>query len=206
MDERISKSRLEALTDGMFAIVMTLLVLEITVPQISSHEPDVVRAELSKRLLDLWPKIFSYVISFIILAIYWRAHHRQFHYIKHSDGVLVWTNIMFLMAVSFLPFSTSLLGEYIDQQISVFIYGSNSIVIALLLYIQWRYATDHYRLVDKNLDPNIIRRLPRRVLIGILAYLVAIGVSFVNIQSSVFLFTLIVIPAILPNRIVYGVR
>jgi uncharacterized membrane protein len=113
---------------------------------------------------------------------------------------------MFLMAVSFLPFSTSLLGEYIDQQISVFIYGGNSIVIALLLYIQWRYATDHYRLVDKNLDPNIIRRLPRRVLIGILAYLVAIGVSFVNIQSSVFLFTLIVIPAILPNRIVYGVR
>jgi uncharacterized membrane protein len=205
-ETRISKSRLEALTDGIFAIVMTLLVLEIAVPQILSHEPDVVRAELPKRLFDLWPKIFSYVISFIILAIYWRGHHRQFHYIKHSDGVLVWTNIMFLMAVSFLPFSTSLLGEYIDQQISVFIYGSNSIVIALLLYIQWRYATDHYRLVDKNLDPNIIRRLPRRVLIGILAYLVAIGVSFVNIQSSVFLFTLIVIPAILPNRIVYGVR
>jgi uncharacterized membrane protein len=205
MDERISKSRLEALTDGMFAIVMTLLVLEITVPQISSHEPDVVRAELSKRLLDLWPKIFrGYVISFIILAIYWRAHHRQFHYITHSDGVLVWTNIMFLMAVSFLPFSTSLLGEFIDQQISVFIYGSNSIIIAFLLYIQWRYATDHYRLVDKNLDPNIIRRLPGRVLIGILAYLFAMGVSFINIQYGVFLFTLIVIPAVLPNRIVYG--
>ena len=208
MDEetRISKSRLEALTDGIFAIVMTLLVLEIAVPQISSHAADVVEAELPNRLFDLWPKIFSYVISFIILAIYWRGHHRQFHYIRHLDGVLVWTNIMFLMAVSFLPFSTSLLGEYIDQQISVFIYGGNSIVIALLLYIQWRYATDHYRLVDKNLDPNIIRRLPRRVLIGILAYLIAMVVSSVNIQSSVFLFTLIVIPAVLPNRIVYGVR
>jgi hypothetical protein len=75
-----------------------------------------------------------------------------------------------------------------------------------LLYIQWRYATDHYRLVEKNLDPNIIRRLPRRVLIGILAYLVAMGVSFINIQYGVFLFTLIVIPAVLPNRIVYGKR
>ena len=64
MDEetRISKSRLEALTDGIFAIVMTLLVLEITVPQISSHEPDVVRAELPKRLLDLWRKIFSHIL------------------------------------------------------------------------------------------------------------------------------------------------
>jgi uncharacterized membrane protein len=208
MDEEtgLTKGRIEALTDGVFAIAMTLLVLEISVPQISSHSADTVGAELSKRLFDLWPKIFSYVISFIILAIYWRAHHRQFHYITHSDGVLVWTNIMFLMAVSFLPFSTSLLGEYIDQQISVFIYGSNSIIIAFLLYIQWRYATDHYRLVDKNLDPNIIRRLPRRVLIGILAYLVAMGVSFINIQYGVFLFTLIVIPAVLPNRIVYGIR
>ena len=69
-ETRISKSRLEALTDGIFAIVMTLLVLEIAVPQISSHESDVVRAELPKRLFDLWPKIFSYVISFIILGIY----------------------------------------------------------------------------------------------------------------------------------------
>jgi uncharacterized membrane protein len=129
-ETRISKCRLEFLTDGIFAIVMTLLVLEITVPQISSHAPDVVQADLLKKLLDLWPKIFSYVISFMILAIYWRAHHRQFHYIKQADGVLVWTNIMFLMAVSFLPFSTALLGEYIDQQISVLIYGGNSIVIA----------------------------------------------------------------------------
>jgi TMEM175 potassium channel family protein len=198
MDEetRISKSRLEFLTDGIFAIV-TLLVLEITVPQISSHELGVVGAELPKRLLDLWPKIFSYVISFIILAIYWRGYHRQFHYIKHSDGVLVWTNIMFLMAVTVLPFSTSLLGEYMDQQVSVFIYGGNSIVIVFLLYIQWRYATDHYKLVDKNLDPNIIRRLPRKVFFGILAYLVAMGVSFI-IYNTVF--------SVLLNRIVYGIR
>lgn len=208
MDEEswLTKGRIEALTDGVFAIVMTLLVLEISVPQISSHSAETVGAELFKRLFDLWPKIFSYGISFVILAIYWRAHHRQFHYIKHADGILIWTNIMFLMAVSFLPFSTSLLGEYIDQQVSVFIYGGNSIIIAFFLYVQWRYATDHHRLVDKNLDPNIIRRLPTRVLIGIISYLIAIGVSFVNIQLSVLLFTLIVISAVLPNKIVYGKR
>ena len=208
MDEEsgLTKGRIEALTDGVFAIVMTLLVLEISVPQISSHSAETVGAELFKRLFDLWPKIFSYGISFIILAIYWRAHHRQFHYIKHADGILIWTNIMFLMAVSFLPFSTSLLGEYIDQQVSVFIYGGNSIIIAFFLYVQWRYATDHHRLVDKILDPNILRRLPTRVLIGIISYLIAIGVSFVNIQLSVLLFTLIVISAVLPNKIVYGKR
>jgi uncharacterized membrane protein len=202
----LSKNRIEALTDGIFAITMTILVLDISVPQLSSHSADdaLVGDELLTRLFDLWPKIFSYGISFVILAIYWRAHHRQFHYIKHADGILIWTNIMFLMAVSFLPFSTSLLGEYIDQQISVFIYGGNSIIIAFFLYIQWRYATNHHRLADKNLDPNIIRGLPIRVLIGIIIYLIAMGVSFVNIQLSVLLFTLIVISAVLPNKIVYG--
>jgi uncharacterized membrane protein len=68
--------------------------------------------ELLKRLFDLWPKIHSFGISFIILAIYWMAHHRQFHYIKHVDRTLIWINIIFLMAACLLPFSTSLLGEY----------------------------------------------------------------------------------------------
>jgi uncharacterized membrane protein len=111
----LSKSRIETLTDGIFAVAMTLLVLNISVPQISSHSADIVGTELLKRLFDLWPKILSYAISFLILAIYWSGHHRQFHYIKHSDRVLVWINIMFLMFISILPFSTSLLGEYREQ-------------------------------------------------------------------------------------------
>jgi uncharacterized membrane protein len=76
---------------------MTLLVLTISVPQISSHSVDIVGTELLKRLFDLWPKILSYAISFLILAIYWSGHHRQFHYIKHSDRVLVWVNNMRLL-------------------------------------------------------------------------------------------------------------
>ena len=143
----LSKSRIETLTDGIFAVVMTLLVLNISVPQISSHSADIVGTELLKRLFDLWPKILGYAISFLILAIYWSGHHRQFYYIKHSDRVLVWINIMFLMSIALLPFSTSLLGEYREQQISILVYGGNSIIIAGLLYMQWRYATSHNRLV-----------------------------------------------------------
>src|SRR5919198_5949529 len=110
--------------------------------------------ELLKRLLDLWPKILSFGISFIILAIYWMAHHRQFHYIKHSNRTLIWINIIFLMAACLLPFSTSLLGEYREQEIAILVYGGNSIIIASLLYVQWWYVTSHHgRLVDENLDP-----------------------------------------------------
>ncbi len=80
-------------------------------------------------------------ISFVILAIYWVAHHRQFRYTKQSNRVLIWINIMFLMATCLVPFPTSLLGEYREQEISILVYGGNSIVIASVLYIQWRYVT-----------------------------------------------------------------
>src|SRR5919204_959877 len=109
MDDEIilSKNRIEALTDGIFAVVMTILVLDISVPQISSHSTVgggvAVGTELLKRLFDLWPKILSFGISFVILAIYWMAHHRQFHYIKYSNRDLIWINIMFLMATCLLP-------------------------------------------------------------------------------------------------------
>jgi uncharacterized membrane protein len=110
---------------------------------------------------------------------------------------------MFLMATCLLPFSTSLIGEYREQQLSIFVYGVNSIIIAFLLYIQWKYATKNCRLVEENLDPYIKMTLPRRILLGIVIYLIAIGVSFIYIQLSVFLFILILIPAFLPNKMIY---
>ena len=205
-DETIlNKNRIEALTDGVFAVVMTLLVLDISVPQISSHYAiDSVAAgtELLKRLFDLWPKILSFGISFVILAIYWVAHHRQFHYIKQSNRALIWINIMFLMATCLVPFSTSLLGEYREQEISILVYGGNSIVIASVLYVQWRYVTTsrHGRLLDESLDPIMKTTLSRRTLFGIIVYLIATGFSFVYTQLSPFLFALVVIPAFLPNK------
>jgi uncharacterized membrane protein len=204
-DETVSKNRIEFLTDGIFAVVMTLLVLDISVPQISSHYAIgnvAAGTELVKRLFDLWPKMLSFGISFVILAIYWVAHHRQFHYIKHSNRALIWINMMFLMAICLIPFSTSLLGEYRELEMSILVYGGNSIVIASLLYAQWRYVTTshHGRLLDENLDPISKTTLSRRTLLGIIVYLIATGFSFVYTQLSPFPFILILIPAFLPNR------
>jgi uncharacterized membrane protein len=206
----LGKNRIEALTDGIFAVVMTILVLDINIPQISSSHSGIgsvtAETQLVERLFDLWPKILSFGISFIILAIYWMAHHRQFHYIKHLDRALIWINIIFLMATCLLPFSTSLLAEHREQQISIFVYGGNSIIIAMLLCIQWWYATSHNsKLVDENLDPIIKSTTPRRLLFGIIVYLISIGISFIYIQLGVFLFALILIPAFLPNRIMHRI-
>jgi uncharacterized membrane protein len=204
-DETVSKNRMEFLTDGIFAVVMTLLVLDISVPQISSHYAIgnvAAGTELVKRLFDLWPKMLSFGISFVILAIYWVAHHRQFHYIKHSNRALIWINMMFLMAICLIPFSTSLLGEYRELEMSILVYGGNSIVIASLLYAQWRYVTTshHGRLLDENLDPISKTMLSRRTLLGIIVYLIATGFSFVYTQLSPFPFVLVLIPAFLPNK------
>jgi hypothetical protein len=103
-------------------------------------------------------------------------------------------------------FSASLLGEYSEQQISIFVFGVNSIIIALLLSIQWWYAISHHsRLIHENLDPITKTTSLRRLLFGITAYLIAIGISFVDVHLSVYFFALILIPAFMPNKIMHRV-
>jgi uncharacterized membrane protein len=205
----LNKKRVEFLTDGIFAVVMTLLVLEISVPQISSSHDAIdsdtaTETELLHGLFDLWPKILIFGISFIILAIYWLAHHRQFYFIKHVNRPLIWINFMFLMAICLLPFSASILGEYSQQQISIFVFGANSIMIGSLLSIQWWYALSHYStLVHENLDPVVKTTSLRRLLLGIIVYLIAIGISFLDVQLAVYFFALILISAFMPNKIMH---
>jgi uncharacterized membrane protein len=194
----ISKSRIETLTDGVFAIVMTLLVLEIAVPQLTHSEAS--SGELVKRLLELWPVILSYALSFIVLGFFWIYHHDQFYYIKKANRVFVWISIFHLMFIAFIPFSTALLGEYYDQQISVVVYGINIAVTASWAYVQWWYATKDHRLVDADLDPIFIRIMSRRSVVGIFFYLIAVALSFVSIQVSLVLFVAIPIYYLVPAR------
>jgi uncharacterized membrane protein len=194
----ISKSRIETLTDGVFAIVMTLLVLEIAVPQLTHSEATA--GELLRQLLELWPVILSYAISFIILGFFWISHHDQFYYIKRANRVFVWITIFYLMFVAFIPFSTALLGEYTAQQISVVIYGINFAIAGFWARVQWWYATRDHRLIDPDLDPNFIKIMSRRGTIGIVIYLIAAALSFVSITASLVMFIVIPIYYLVPAR------
>jgi uncharacterized membrane protein len=136
--------RMVFFSEAVFAIAITILVLDIRLPDVLSP------AELPARVLALSPKYLSYVISFLVLAVYWQAHHRVFRPIRGYDGTLVWLNFLFLMAVAFLPFPTSLLGEYSGEQVSVVIYAANAAVASLLLSaISW-YAAKGHRLVPPS--------------------------------------------------------
>jgi uncharacterized membrane protein len=191
----LSTNRLEAFSDGVFAVAITLLVLNLQVPQITSV------SELVPRLGDLWPKLLSYALSFVLVGIYWVAHHNTFHYIKQSDRNLLWLNILLLMCIVFLPFPTALLGQYPEQRVSVIIYAGTLVITGLVLQALWWYATSCYRLVDKTIDPHLVQRATRRNLTGPLIYLLAIGVSLFSVPASLVLFFLVPLYYIFPGRI-----
>lgn len=190
----LSSERIKTLVDGVFAIVLTLLVLELKAPEAGSD------AELISKLLALYPKFFSFVISFAILGIFWFGHHMEFHYIKRSDRIHVWLNLLFLMCIAVIPFSAALLGENLDSQVAIAFYGSNLIAAGLVRYFHWRYITYGHRLVDINMDVEVVRKVERIFLIVPFAYLGAICLSFLNAAVSLILYILIPVLYIRPPR------
>jgi uncharacterized membrane protein len=176
-------ARIVNFSDGVFAIVITLLILTIQVPEIP---PALVAQRLPSRLLALEPKVLSYVISFLVVAVYWMAHHRVFKPIRGYDGTLLWLNFVFLMAISFLPFPTSLLGEYGEQQLSVVIYATNVSVASLLLTLISWYATNRGHLTASGLDEADARHGRVQGLAVPAVFLLSIAVSFFSVRAAMY--------------------
>jgi uncharacterized membrane protein len=139
----LTKSRIEALSDGVFAIAMTLLVLKLEVPE-HQHSNE----EMLRQLLGLRPQFMAYVITFLIAGGFWFLHHLTFHFIRHVTAFLVWVNLLFLMFISLLPFSAGLMGHLFMHPVSQLFYFGNMLAIALLLNVHWRYAGSRGLLVD----------------------------------------------------------
>ena len=192
----LSTDRIEALSDGIFAIAMTILIFDLKVPILHKETAS---ATLPDALLALWPKILGYVISFVILGVYWVAHHLHFASIKRADRGLLWINILFLMCIGFVPFSTGLMGEYIHHPLPVILYGINLIVISLVLALHWWYATRHGRLVDATIDPHLVRSVIHVIFMGPVVYLAAIACAFINTMISILLYALVTLIYIIPG-------
>ena len=195
------KGRLESLTDGVFAIIMTILVFNISVPElILFTEGDFASERLSAKFADLWPDFLAYVISFSTLGAFWVAHHRIFRWILSVDRPLIWINISFLMIIGLIPFSTTLLTQYLDSQNSIFAFSFNAILAGLLIYVIYYYVKRNPDLVDKSIQALIEKSSSRRIVATILTYSVAIIFSFIYLQASLFLLLLVLIPEIIPDK------
>ncbi len=175
-------ARIEALSDGIFAIVMTLLVLELRVPAAE------VSTDLAHSLALLWPKFISFIISFLILGIYWGGHHIQFGFVKRANFNFMWINIIFLLFVSLIPFSTALIGEHPYEQIALVIYGINLIICALILYASWRYARKNALIESREISEELRRNARHKMLLPPTLYFIAILLSFIDTRLSLALF------------------
>ncbi|HBN08878.1 MAG TPA: hypothetical protein DD435_09600 [Cyanobacteria bacterium UBA8530] len=194
----LSTFRIENLSDSIFSIVMTILILGIKVPSVHGKN---VSALLLRELSSQWPNFFCYALSFVVLGIFWISHHNQFHYIKGSDRILLWLNIFFLMFVSLIPFSAQLFAGHPWAIFAIGVYGANLICASLLLYLHWCYAADHHRLVASDIDPELVLLAKRRILFPSLFYAAAILAAFFHPALSFLLYTLAPILFILPSRI-----
>lgn len=197
-----STQRVEAFSDGVFAIAITLLVLEIRVPEgIEGVEPAV---NLGAALLRLWPSYFGYVFSFVMIGIYWADHHYIFNLYKRTDHIFVLLNILFLMCISFLPFPTAVLAKYItdvhQQQTAIVLYTLGLFLPAFSWLLIWIYASWQNRLIDKQLDERFAARVTRQYSITNVLYFSAILLALWNGTAGLALCVGLSLLYLLPNK------
>jgi uncharacterized membrane protein len=176
------RDRIVNLSDGVFAIAITLLVLDIRVPDIPEN---LVASELPGELLSLWPKYFGYFLSFVGISSFWLIHHSIFRHIRAYDRILLYLNFLFLMLVAFVPFPTSLLGEYGNYQLPVAIYAATLAVGRLLLTALHWYSTSNDRLLDEPQDPATVHFFLIRGLTIPAIFLLSIAVSFFSVSAAI---------------------
>lgn len=168
----MKKNRVEAFTDGVFAIVITLLILELRLPDVSA-------SELPSALRDLLPSIGAYVLSFALIGMYWVFHHYSMSLVHEVDGVLLWLNIVFLLFISFMPFPTMMMGRYPYQTLPVVVYGCNLILANVNGFLMVIYLRRNPQLASPALTDFIYRKQVRTYILVNSLYAVLVGLAFV---------------------------
>lgn len=184
--------RLNAMSDGVFAIVMTLMALEVKVPKVAD-------GELAHALVESWPEIATMLLSFVLLGIYWVGHNNVFQHVLKHDRVMLWLNILFLLAVTLVPYGTGMLIHHGGTQTAHAIYAGVLALGGVLLDLIWWYATYNKHLMCDAVTPELIRAFHFRILTGPLLYVAAIAVSFVSLPVTRVVLGLAVIYYLIPT-------
>ncbi|WP_440770506.1 TMEM175 family protein [Natronorubrum sp. DTA28] len=177
--------RMEALSDGVFAIVLTLLVLQFEVPDVSA-------SELPAAVADQETLLVSYLLSFVVVGLYWIIHHNLFRYIEAHDRILLWLNLLFLLSISFLPYPTELMGVY-GTQFAWTLYALNFVLVGVLLTAVWTYAA-RADFTAGEISDAAARLITIRGLISPAVFVLSIVVATVNLSAAYFV-PILIIPA-----------
>ncbi len=157
-----SVERLAALSDGIFAVAMTLLVLDLRVPAIEAVHSE---HEIWRALVAISPQLLMYIMSFITLGIFWVGQQTQLNHLARSDRHLSWIHIAFLFAVTIMPFSTRFLSEFTSYRTALLAYWGNLLLLGVVLYCSWGYAARR-DLVKDDIPAEVPAAICRRIVIG----------------------------------------
>ena len=174
--------RVEAFSDGVFAIAITLLILDVHVPR---DLPET--TTLGDVLLKQWPSYLAFLTSFALIGIMWINHHKLFTLIKRSDHLLLVFNTLLLLGATIVPFTTSLLAEYIghsEQRVAAMVYMGNFFVIAIFFNLLWRYAAQGHRLLAYNVSEDEVRSINRAYTLGPPVYLLCFAIAYFSVPLA----------------------
>jgi len=183
--ERDKTVRIEAFSDGVFAIAITLLVLGITIPRARDLDAG---GSLGSMLMKLWPHYLAFVTSFITILAQWVNHHRIFSFIQRTDHQFLYWNGSLLLFITFMPFPTALLAEFLlhsEARIAGSVFAGTYVATAFAFKGLWHHASKNGRLLAQNVDGHEIRRITQQYRFGPLLYLAAFALSFLSVYLSV---------------------
>ncbi len=189
----VGKNRIEALTDGIFAFALTVLVLNLEVPETLPVPlpPYPVQAQL----LSLVPDFVHYFMAFLVLAGFWVSHHTFFSRVRSVDRTMTWLNIASLLFVALVPFSAELADTYVDYPLAAAVFELNVLIVGALYYVQWKYATRDARLVDQKAGGFADEE--KRLMVMPAISLAALAVALSGVAWSPVLYAVTPVPYIL---------
>jgi len=191
-------SRIEAFSDGVFAIVVTLLVLELRVPHLPENFTS---QDVIKELLHLAPKFISFALSFLLVAIYWVNHHQFFHSVEKCDRALLWYNNLLLFCISFIPFPTAFIGEYPRSVVPVMLYGFAMFASAVSFNLMLKHAIKA-ELFLPSISKQVLDQSVKRGKLGPIIYFISIAGALISVYISLAIFILVPVLYFIPQKIV----
>lgn len=204
MEEK-ETGRTEAFSDGVFAVAITLLVLNIKIPGLDLSPSNLPNdTQLWSLLLNEWPMFAAYATSFATIGVMWLNHHRLYSHIKRTDTVLLLLNLLLLLIIVFIPVPTALVAEYLarlDQHAAALLYSGTMVILAVCFNLLWRYASYHNRLLGENVDTRAVRAISRQYWGGPLLYFIAFALALFNTPTSIILNFILALFFALPPRL-----
>ncbi len=197
-EEQLGLERMVFFTDAVMAIAITLLAVDLKVPQV---DPASAVTELPQQLSVMGPHLTSFFVSFIVIGIYWINHHRYFRYIKRYDNRLLLLNLMFLFFIACMPFLASLLGQYVFLPLALITYTVAIAALGLSMALIWWYASYRHRLIDPDLSAELIGSINIRLFAAPLMFLLAVPFAFVSSTAVITVWWLSPLAVLLALRV-----